>query len=133
MGYTPELVEARLIDAAKTLARMPRNRRPSAARDPMWQDSSPRDSDRCCVKGVPLPAQITRMDEAQTWLKLIGNEAARRIVMARSLGATWRRLEALDGRCHVTLRNVYRKALVEIAGELNLRYSAVVASPGENQ
>ncbi len=120
-GYTPELVEARLIEAAKTLARLPDDLRALRhAKLSFWRDIMP-DNRAPSPLGRPGSADIDRMHEAWRWLSLVEAIDARKIVLARALGCTWRRLQNLDGRSAPTLLKLHREALAEIAGELNLR------------
>jgi hypothetical protein len=120
-GYTPELVEARLIEAAKTLARMPDDMKAlRRAQTSFWRDILPEQRAPSPL-GRPGAGAIDRMHEAWQWLSLVETIDARKIVLARALGCTWRRLEDLDGRSAVTLRKVHREALAEIAAEINLR------------
>ena len=65
----------------------------------------------------PSPAQITRMDEAIGWLLLLETDQ-RRIVWARAMGLSWRRLEDMDGRSIRTLQNIHATALERIARTL---------------
>ena len=61
----------------------------------------------------PSPAQITRMDEAIGWLLWLDGQE-RKIVWARSMGVSWRRIEDLDGRSIRTLQNLFAAALGRI-------------------
>mgnify|MGYP003982529079 CR=1 FL=1 len=67
---------------------------------------------------VPLPAQISRADEAVCWL-LWAAEEERRILWARAARIPWRRLEEMDGRSHSTLRGIQRRGLTAITVRLN--------------
>ena len=60
---------------------------------------------------LPSPAEITEMEQCLD--ALLGLEPEmRRIVMARAAGFPWRKLEALDGRSHTTLRKLERRGLM---------------------
>ena len=56
------------------------------------------------------------ISDAEYWLSVVSklDIPSRRIVMARAMGITWRRLEEMDGRSHTTLRKVEEAALQEI-------------------
>ena len=58
----------------------------------------------------PSPAQITRMDEALGWLLWLDDDQ-RKIVWARCMGLSWRRIEDIDGRSIRTLQNLFATAL----------------------
>ena len=63
------------------------------------------------------PKQVTHM---QYWLDqmLRLDLEARRIIMARAAGVSWRRLEEIDGRSHTTLRKVEKAGLASLLGAL---------------
>lgn len=65
----------------------------------------------------PHPRAIDRMDEVLSWL-LACEEAERRILWARACRIPWRKLEALDGRSHMTLRQVAGRGLQKVRGHL---------------
>ncbi len=58
----------------------------------------------------PSPAQITRMDEALRWLLWLDVDQ-RKVVWARCIGLSWRRIEDMDGRSIRTLQNLFAAAL----------------------
>ena len=64
------------------------------------------------------PKQVSHM---QFWVDhmLRLDEEARRIVMARAAGISWRRLEEIDGRSHTTLRKIEKTALLSLLDQLN--------------
>jgi hypothetical protein len=64
-------------------------------------------------KPIPTAREIS---DAEYWLNLISrlDVPSRRIVMARAMGITWRRLEEMDGRSHTTLRKIEQGALLKI-------------------
>ena len=65
----------------------------------------------------PHPRAIDRMDEVLSWL-LACEEAERRILWARACKIPWRKLEALDGRSHTTLRQVAGRGLQKVRRHL---------------
>jgi hypothetical protein len=115
--WTEETVKAWLREAADTLKRLPRaDLRPrltlwpevvrSAAEVAMLEPSRLR-------RAAPAPAAIDRLDKVLSWL-LACDEEARRMVWARACGISWRRLEDIDGRSHMTLRKVEDRGLRSI-------------------
>ncbi|MEQ8587659.1 MAG: DUF6362 family protein [Thalassobaculaceae bacterium] len=109
-GPAPDPVPALLREAADTLRRLPR----AVARPRLssWPEVV-RDSAAVLVGAEtarrapppPSPQAIDRMDRTLAWLFSCDDEA-RRLVWARATGVSWRRLEDLDGRSHVTLRKI---------------------------
>lgn len=105
---TADPVPALLREAADTLRRLPR----AVARPRLssWP-AVVRDSAAVLVgaetgrRAPPPPQAIDRMDRTLGWL-LSCDDEARRLVWARATGVSWRRLEDLDGRSHVTLRKI---------------------------
>ncbi|MFO7481293.1 DUF6362 family protein [Oceanibaculum nanhaiense] len=120
--YTPELVKARLAEAADTLRRLPSAR--IRARLTAWPDVVQSASTAYGYEAAqtrpaaPTPEAISRMDETLAWLFWVENEG-RRLLWARAMGVPWRRLEDLDGRSHVTLKRAHDRLLGEIARRLN--------------
>lgn len=74
-----------------------------------WQTSVASEFRRS-TKPKANPREISN---AEYWLAVIIQleVSQRRIVMARAMGITWRRLEEMDGRSHTTLRKVELAAL----------------------
>jgi hypothetical protein len=62
----------------------------------------------------PSPAEITRMDEAIGWLLWLDADQ-RKVVWARSMRLSWRRIEDMDGRSVRTLQNIHMAALQRIS------------------
>ncbi len=120
--WTPELVKARLAEAADTLRRLPSAR--IRARLTAWPDVVQSASTAYGYEAArtrpaaPTPEAISRMDETLGWLFWVENEG-RRLLWARAMGVPWRRLEDLDGRSHVTLKRAHDRLLDEIARRLN--------------
>lgn len=107
---SPDPVPALLREAADTLRRLPSAlARPRLSSWPaVVRDSAAALSGSDSVRRSPIPPSpqaIDRMDRALGWL-LSCDEEARRLVWARATGISWRRLEDLDGRSHVTLRKI---------------------------
>lgn len=107
---TPDPVPLLLREAADTLRRLPRG--VAKPRLSSWPEVV-RDSVSLLAAAdgaglrppPPSPQAIDRMDRTLVWL-LSCDEEARRLVWARATGISWRRLEDMDGRSHVTLRKI---------------------------
>ena len=126
--YNPQLSERELVKTireelrqmGKVLAALPLNSRdrPGRARSawPEFHQENIMVSAQYRRKSVakPSPKAISRAD---MWLQLVMRLPvdARRIVMARASGISWRRLEEIDGRSHTTLRKVEYTALLDLA------------------
>lgn len=115
-------IRAALEEAADTLRRLPSGvRRPRLT---SWPDVV-RDSAgllRPSAEGrgrpaAPTPGAIDRMDRTLGWLLACDGEA-RRLVWARACRVPWRRLEDLDGRCHVTLRKIVARGHDQIRRQM---------------
>lgn len=65
-------------------------------------------------------ASAKDISEAQYWLSILAklDTSSRRIVMARAMSITWRRLEEMDGRSHTTLRKIEQAALQKILAQI---------------
>ncbi|WPZ36251.1 DUF6362 family protein [Thalassobaculum sp. OXR-137] len=107
---TPDPVPLLLREAADTLRRLPRgvakprlSSWPEVVRDSVSLLAAPDGAGR--RPSPPSPQAIDRMDRTLGWL-LSCDEEARRLVWARATGISWRRLEDMDGRSHVTLRKI---------------------------
>ena len=113
------MVAERLAEACATLRRMRGNDLvrigalralwPDAPADPWLAYASDRDTP--VRPAAPSPEEIRRCDEALGWLLWIDGRS-RKVVMGRACGASWRRLQALDGRCETTLKRVVIAAAV---------------------
>ncbi|MBM3597341.1 MAG: hypothetical protein FJX35_03955 [Alphaproteobacteria bacterium] len=120
--WTEDAVKARLAEAADTLRRLPGG--VMRARLTGWPEVVRAAAEAYGYDGArmrpaaPGPAAISRMDEALAWLFALDLDA-RRIVWARAGRVSWRRLEDMDGRSHVTLRRVHDRAMAAIARALN--------------
>ncbi|MCH8092939.1 MAG: hypothetical protein IIC57_11415, partial [Proteobacteria bacterium] len=79
---------------------------------------------------APTPAKISRADEAVQWLFWL-SDRERKIVWARACRISWRRLAAIDGRSHPTLRKIFAGGLDAILRNLNatLSHDEACASP----
>lgn len=71
---------------------------------------------------APTPAKISRADEAVQWLFWL-SDRERKIVWARACRIPWRRLAAMDGRSHTTLRKIFAGGLDVILRNLNATLS----------
>lgn len=118
-------VKARLEEAAETLRAMTLNCRDRPARVVSgWPDVVRQSCEAYGYNEVrvrppaPPPARISRAEEAVTWLLWL-TDAERRVSWARASAITWRRLEDIDGRSHVTLRKIQSSALECICKLLN--------------
>ena len=118
-------VKTRLREAAETLRAMTLSCRDRPARiGSGWPDVVRQSCEAYGYSEVrvrppaPPPTRISRADEAVTWLLWL-TDAERRVSWARASGITWRRLEDIDGRSHVTLRKIQSSALQCICEHLN--------------
>ena len=71
---------------------------------------------------APTPAKISRADEAVQWLFWL-SDRERKIVWARACRIPWRRLAAMDGRSHTTLRKIFAGGLDVVLRNLNATLS----------
>lgn len=74
---------------------------------------------------IPLPSEISRLDEVLRWLHLLTRDQ-RLVLWARAQGWTWRRIEELDdmerdghGRSERWLRTILGDAEARILAEIN--------------
>lgn len=110
----------------KTLSAMPLTCRdkPMAFRS-SWPSFNQSDDLISSMQRRPTKPNATPKDisDAEYWLSLVLklDESSRRIVMARSMGITWRRLEEMDGRSHTTLRKMEQAALLKILAMVNVK------------
>jgi Domain of unknown function (DUF6362) len=115
-----ENTKQRLVEAADALRRLTMNAiKPSGLRS-QWPDVILRVEEAYgWTEGRvrpprPSPAEITRMDEAIGWLLWL-NPDQRKVVWARSMRLSWRRIEDMDGRSVRTLQNIHLAALQSIS------------------
>jgi hypothetical protein len=120
--WTEAAIKERLKEAADALRRLPPGLR--RARLTGWPDVVRAASEAYGYgaaqtrPAAPSPAAITRMDETLGWLFCVDAEA-RRVAWARASGISWRKLEDIDGRSHVTLRRIHDRAVAAILRRLN--------------
>jgi uncharacterized protein DUF6362 len=121
LDAAPDLEEtkSRLAEAADALRRLTMNGiKPSRLRS-QWPDIVQRAEEAYGWTAErmrpprPSPAQITRMDEAIGWLLWLDAEE-RKLVWARSMGLSWRKIEDLDGRSVRTLQTLFAGAMRRI-------------------
>ena len=126
---TLEGVKQRLAEAADALRRLRMSGLKPGTMQAQWPEVVRRVEEAYGWTGTrlrpprPSPAEISRMDEAIGWLLLLEADQ-RRIVWARAMGLSWRRLEDMDGRSVRTLQNVHATALQRIAHALQARLRA---------
>ncbi len=114
-----EDTKQRLAEAADALRRLSMNGiKPSGLRT-QWPDVIHRVEEAYGWTGErvrpprPSPAEITRMDDAIRWLLWLDADQ-RKVVWARSMGLSWRRIEDMDGRSVRTLQTLHAAALRRI-------------------
>lgn len=113
----PDYVMDRFVEAADCLRRLPGGYK--KAKLTSWPDVVQSTAEAYGYNpvrsrpGAPSPAAISRMDECLLWLFDLTAEE-RKIIWARACKISWRRLEDMDGRSHVTLRKVYKGALGKV-------------------
>lgn len=117
-----ELIEDYLKEAANTLKRLPKVQLQS--RITYWPEVVRSAAELFIGErhaknsiAAPSPAAIDRMDMALVWLLPL-NQEQRQIIWARINGISWRKLEDIDGRSHVTLRKIYQSGLKNILQQL---------------
>jgi len=122
--WTPEMVQARLAEAADTLRRLPAvkvqgyfNTWPTVIRDFWeafgWQDAEVR-------LGPASPKAIDRMDETIRWLRWLEPDETR-LVWLRAEGVRWKLISARFGVGRTTAWYRWTGALGKIAARLNAR------------
>jgi hypothetical protein len=119
-NWNLENTKQRLVEAADALRRLSMHGiKPSGLRS-QWPDVIHRVEEAYgwTVGRVrpprPSPAEITRMDEAIGWLLWLDADQ-RKVVWARSMRLSWRRIEDMDGRSVRTLQNIHMAALQRIS------------------
>jgi hypothetical protein len=119
-NWNLENTKQRLVEAADALRRLSMHGiKPSGLRS-QWPDVIHRVEEAYgwTVGRVrpprPSPAEITRMDEAIEWLLWLDADQ-RKVVWARSMRLSWRRIEDMDGRSVRTLQNIHMAALQRIS------------------
>lgn len=122
VSWTEAVIKERLREAADTLRRLPpgvRRQRLSGWPDVVRQAAEAYGYGTAVARlAAASPGAISRLDETLNWLFCLDLEA-RRIAWARASGVPWRKLEDVDGRCHVTLRRVHDRAIAAILRHLN--------------
>lgn len=116
----PKWVKECLKEAADTLRRMPKaHAKPRLSSWPdVVQNSLTQDLSGGRMRpAAPSPAAIDRLDRSLPWMFACSPEQ-RRIIWARACGVPWRKLEAIDGRSHVTLRRIEDRGLSAICDRL---------------
>lgn len=120
--WTREEVEARLIEAAEVLKRLPRVRVPGYFST--WPEPIVEFADRVDRAPEPLrrpppdPAAITRMEEAITWQRFLEPELGK-LVWARAAGKPWKAICWRFGIARATAHRRWEYALCLIAWRLN--------------
>jgi len=142
LGELVQLVELRerMQEAAYTLRRLPMPARglpgefrvawPDVAYDWLAYPTSMR-----APRIPPLPAEISRLDEALGWLHLLTREQ-RLVLFARAQGWAWNKIVALDemekhgrGRGKRQLQNILGDAEARILAEINGTPRRMVIEP----
>jgi hypothetical protein len=123
-------IEERVREALRILARLPAERRPRLALS-RWPDIA-RDAFESFNPTEPggwgrtqvrlrgaAPDEIVRLEEVLGWLWWLDRDE-RSVLLARRLPrpVTWRDLQTIDGRSHMTLHKLYRSALRKISTRL---------------
>ena len=112
-----DLLKAWIKEAADTLRRLPRGH--CKSRITYWPDVVQTTTysfgynEGNSHLAAPEPKAIDRMELFLTWLFACSDEE-RRVIWARALGMSWRKLEDVDGRSHVTLRRIEDRGLLSI-------------------
>lgn len=137
MGGLSEIDEivARLKEAVRTLRALRVSKIRPAGFKAAWPDVvrqafeafNPDEVERTrLARTVPGPAQISRMDEAISWLVPL-SEHQRVLVFARVSGAGWRALERRFGKVERRLRDDYIDALVAISARRKPQRKKILA------
>lgn len=117
VSWDEALVKAWIKEAADTLKRLPRGYvKPRVTYWPEVVQTSIHsfgEARIACRLAAPSPRSIDRMERVLGWLFHCDDDS-RRIIWARACGVSWRRLEDMDGRSHVTLRKVVDRGLTDI-------------------
>ena len=120
--WTPEIVQARLAEAADTLRRLPAvkvqgyfNTWPSIVVD-FWEAFGWNDTE--VRLGPPAPRAIDRMDETIQWLRWLEPDETR-LVWLRAEGVRWKVICARFGVGRTTAWYRWSGALATIALRLN--------------
>lgn len=123
-NWTPEQVEARLVEAADVMARLPPVRVQGYFNT--WPGIVPEFSDLvgreppALRRPPPLPAAITRMEEALAWLRWLEPDDAK-LVWARAEGTPWKALCWRFGMSRATANRRWDYALAVIVWRLEGR------------
>ena len=125
--WTPTEIEDRLEEAALTLRRLP-NPPGSGARGygSSWPDTvrsvhTAYGYERARMRVVPSAREISRMEEAIEWLRLVADPDDRRIVWMRAEGHRWRSVGIAVGCVRQTAWRRWTAALLTIAKRLNAK------------
>lgn len=123
-NWTPEQVEARLVEAADVMARLPPVRAQGyfntwPAIVPEFSDLVGRESP-ALRRPPPLSAAITRMEEALAWLRWLEPEDAK-LVWARAEGTPWKAICWRFGIARATANRRWDYALAVIVWRLEGR------------
>jgi flavin-binding protein dodecin len=120
--WTPEMVQARLVEAADTLRRLPAvkvqgyfSTWPPIVRD-FWEAFGWNDVE--VRLGPPAPDAIDRMDETLQWLRWLEPDETR-LVWLRAEGVRWKLISARFGIGRTTAWYRWSGALAKIAARLN--------------
>jgi len=122
--WTAEMVEARLIEAAEILMRMPRPRVQGFFS--LWPQISPTFDDLVGQKPQPMsrptpsPAAIDRAEQTLDWFKWL-EPADVKLVWARAEGTRWKNICWQFGLTRATANRRFDYALSVIAWRLNGR------------
>jgi Domain of unknown function (DUF6362) len=114
-GWTPELVAARLAEAADVLARLP-DAKMRGYYGP-WRTLVGM-TGRGPSPAAPAPEAIDRMDQVLGWLCWLDPDE-RRLVWLRSEGLPWKRITHRVGIGRTTAWQRWTTALLKIAVRLN--------------
>jgi Domain of unknown function (DUF6362) len=114
-GWTPELVAARLAEAADVLARLPEDR--VRGFYDLWASIVGAPC-RASSPAAAMPDAIDRMDEALGWLCWLDDEE-RRLVWLRAEGLPWKRITQRLGIGRTTAWQRWTTALLKISVRLN--------------
>jgi hypothetical protein len=114
-GWTPELVAARLAEAADVLARLP-DAKMRGYYGP-WRTLVGM-TGRGPSPAAPAPEAIDRLDEALSWLMWLEPEE-RRLVWLRAEGMPWKRITHRLGIGRTTAWQRWTTALLKISVRLN--------------
>ncbi|MBF0339435.1 MAG: hypothetical protein HQL95_00550 [Magnetococcales bacterium] len=121
--WTPELVKARLEQAAQIERRRPeRHVRPDGARSSWPAHQIQRDFDLVEVlPPCPTPQEIIRAEEAMGWLRWVPSAGVRRMLWSLACGSAVRTMMTEYRRGRKTIDRLCASGLKRIANRLNAR------------